>query len=203
VTLLKTRTDLIEWHFPRIGTSILLGMKSGNDDIVISALREVLYVYEYAPDEQLRGFHENVDYVLVCSFLRSKNGFLPKAALNVIGQIVKKWFPEWFEGMVNYSVFARIMEFALASSFEIKVGIAKIFGCALERAIEDIAKHLIDVGALELMLEVLDGGTTIDCRLQVVFFHVFGRAWEQLPRLHALIEAVLVSAENWNIQSSG
>jgi hypothetical protein len=124
-----------------------------------------------------------------------------KSALTVIGQVVNKGIEEWFEGLVNHCVFARIMECARIASFEIKVGVAKIFGCGFDRSPEHFAKHLIDVGALGLMIEVLDAGTIMDYRLHAEFFGVFARLWERFPALHSEIETELLSGHSFEVLS--
>jgi hypothetical protein len=194
--LLNSEFTRLEKQMPTIEKAILMGLHSGNEMVILSALRCFPCLYEFASVKDIHAFHENIDYVLLCSVLRSNDIEAQKCVLNAFGQMVKRGFEDWFEAMVNYSIFHRIMEFTLTSVFEIKVGIAKIFGCALGMASEALTAHLLDIGALQLMVDVLDPGMTIDDRLQIEFFGIFESLFERFPRLIPTLQEALLTREN-------
>jgi hypothetical protein len=194
--LLETHFALLEKQMPTIEHAILIGLHAVNEMIVMSALHCFPPLYEFASNEQIRGFHQNVDYVLLCGLLRSNAVDAQKTVLNVFGQIVQRGFEDWSEAMVNYSVFFRIMEFALTAGFEIKVGIAKIFGCALARGSEALISHLLGLGGLQLMVDVLDPGMAVDDQLQIEFFRLFVSLFERFPALKPALGEVLLTQEN-------
>jgi hypothetical protein len=168
-------------------------MKSQNEEIREMALRCLPLFYEKLPIDCLELVQRNLDLVTLCSFLRDRNLNILMLALNVIRCIAQFSGVEIVDGLASLGAFERCCELAEEAVFEIKTEIAMIFDCLLRNSAKDLVVYLIDIGVLQVMVDVIESGAG---KLPREFFMRFSELLHKFPDLNMRIQELLFEGSN-------